>query len=155
MKTHLKKKFQPVKDSIVEAFSSVLEEKPIKVLYDNTRDYLAYHIEVETDAIPEFDIYDAVMGLDMEEVEVSNMKDFLLSLLCNLPLKKVYVTHILCGNEKKFTGSLTTYTEKISLISSIKIIEVKDLPEDVCLFIISDILNADIPNFKFVIKVKV
>ena len=155
MRVDLKKKFQPVKDSLLEAFSFVIQKKPVKILYDSSRDYLAYQIEVETESLPTSDIYAAVMQLDIIEQEVINMKDFLLQLLYKLPPKKVFLTHILCNQEKRFADTFTTFEERSSFLGAVKIVEVGELEEDVCIFIISDVLNADIPNFKFAIKVRI
>lgn len=148
MKVRLKKKFQPFNESLVATFTSILEESPTKILYDAEKDYLTYQINVET----EEDLYEEVMKLHLEEAESENIKEFIFLLLCELPKSNLYLTHILCGSIKKLSNVFGA--SEVTQISSIKISETSKLPEDVAVLILSNTLNADIPNFKSGIKVK-
>lgn len=144
-----------IQGSVVDTFRLLvedLEEAPVKILYDKSKPYLTYVIEVDTDTTESTELYETALNKDIVEVILKGKPPLeLIFEIFNLVHKnKMFVCNILVGNMAKFCKWLKKDVEPC--LFSIKITEVEPLTEDVVIFLASDSLNGRIEDIKFAIK---
>ena len=145
---------KPIQDNVVQTFRVLLEEEaPIKVLYEESRPYLTYQIVVDTDLNESSELYKTAMEKDIFEVplkgELSQVFKLLFEMFHLVNSKGMFISHILVGSIKTFSKWLK---QDVKQIFNIKLTEVDELEEDVVLFIASTRQQAEIEDFRFVVK---
>lgn len=144
-----------IQGSVVNTFRLLvedMEEEPVKILYDKSKSYLTYVIEVDTDITESAELYETALSKDIVEVILKGKPPLeLIFEIFNLVHKnKMFVSDILVGDMVKFCKWLKKDIEPC--LFSIKITEVEPLTEDVVIFLASSSINGRIEDIKFAIK---
>ena len=145
---------KPIQDNVAQTFRVLLEEEAqIKVLYEESRPYLTYQVVVDTDLNESSELYKTAMEKDIFEVplkgELSQVFKLLFEMFHLVNSKGMFISHILVGSIKAFSKWLK---QDVKQIFNIKLTEVDGLEEDVVLFIASTRQQAEIEDFRFVVK---
>lgn len=145
---------KPIQDNVAQTFRTLLEEEaPIKILYEESRPYLTYQVVIDIDGNEGSELYKAAMEKEILEVPLKgeHLKHFqLLFEMFNLINSRgMFISHILTGSIKSFSKWLK---QDVKQVFNIKLIEIEELEEDVVLFIASTRQQAEIEDFRFVVK---
>ena len=152
MNLKVKKKFQPVKESILETFKEVLMEDPSKVLYDKDKDYLTYHVESHDTKIYEQQIWEKVLLLEIKELFTKNLIADFVKLSYEFNKDHLFITHVICGSREEFFKTIFG-SDPCDFFLGAKVYEIGELEKNVFVFVVSSRQNADIPDFKAAIKI--
>lgn len=145
---------KPIQESLLQTFRTLIEEEaPIKVLYEESRPYLTYQVIIDTELNESSEFYKAAMEKDIFEIplkgELSQVFKLLFEMFHLVNSKGMFISHILIGSIKNFSKWLK---QDVKQIFNIKLIEVDELEADVILFIASTRQQAEIEDFRFVVK---
>ncbi len=145
---------KPIQESLLQTFRTLIEEEaPIKVLYEESRPYLTYQVIIDTELNESSELYKAAMEKDIFEIplkgELSQVFKLLFEMFHLVNSKGMFISHILVGSIKNFSKWLK---QDVKQIFNIKLIEVDELEADVILFIASTRQQAEIEDFRFVVK---
>ena len=118
-----------IQGSVVNTFRLLvedMEEEPVKILYDKSKSYLTYVVEVDTDITESAELYETALSKDIVEVILKGKPPLeLIFEIFNLVHKnKMFVSDILVGDMVKFCKWLKKDIEPC--LFSIKVTEVAD-----------------------------
>lgn len=135
-----------------QTFKELFEsEDLVKVLYEVSKPYLTYQVVIEDDLNEASELYKAAMEMDIFEVLFETESFKLLFEMFNLVnIKGMYISHILVGD----LGHLSKWLQKPNTkqVFNLRLIEVDELEKDVILFVASIRQQAEIEDFRFVVK---
>lgn len=143
-----------IKDGLVNTFKTVLEEEPVKILYEESRPYLTYQVVVDTEQNEASELYKAALDREIFEVPLkgdpSQVFKTLFEMFYLVNSKGMFISHILVGD----VSYLSLWLKKSNLdqLFNVRLIEVDELEKDVILFIASTRQIAEVEDFRFIVK---
>lgn len=154
MNLHQLKKFEPFeKKSVVDSFEAILEEAPLKILYDKNKEYLTYLIEVE-DPPNQKSLYERIMELgDIQEVLTDSFTDSYSRISYDLTRSGFNIGLVVMGDLTYLQKLNPYFTDPVSSIFGTKIEVLSELSSDAVLLLVTDKKNPELPDYKAVIKV--
>jgi hypothetical protein len=154
MNLHQLKKFEPLDSkNIVDSFEAVLEESPLKILYDKNKDYLTYLIEVE-DPPNQKSLYERIMELgDIKEVVTESFINSYTKISYDLTKSGYNIGLIVMGDISYLHNLDPYFTQPVQYLFGVKIEVLNDISPDTVLLLVTDKKNPELPDYKAVIKV--
>lgn len=154
MKLNQLKKFEPFeRKSIVDSFEAVLEEAPLKILYDKDKEYLTYLVEVE-DPPNQKSLYERIMELgDIQEVVTNSFVESYSKISYDLTRSGFNIGMVVVGDINYVCRLNDYFTEPVSSIFGVKIEVLPELSPETVLLLVTDKKNPELPDYKAVIKV--
>jgi hypothetical protein len=154
MKLNQLKKFEPFeRKSIVDSFEAVLEEAPLKILYDKDKEYLTYLVEVE-DPPNQKSLYERIMELgDIQEVVTSSFVESYSKISYDLTRSGFNIGMIVVGDINYVCHLNDYFIEPVFSIFGVKIEVLPELSPETVLLLVTDKKNPELPDYKAVIKV--
>lgn len=140
---------------LLETFTELLPDST-KILYDKDRPYLTYQVVVDDDNNEATEVYKAALSLEKEPVEVQlkgNREQILATIFDIFYLvnqKTLFVSHILVHSIDDL-GALIKKSAP-NMILNTKVLECDDLAKDIIVFIASVNKQAEIEDFRLLIK---
>lgn len=124
-----------------------------KVLYDKDKPYIIYQEIVDDDLSEASELYKATLNLEATPVEVlikkKDFEEIIFDIFCAINDKGWFISHILVKELKQLEDFLE---RKLKTCLNIKIQEVDELEDGLILFIASSQKQAEIVDFKLVVK---
>lgn len=154
MKLNQLKKFEPFeRKSIVDSFEAVLEEAPLKILYDKDKEYLTYLVEVE-DPPNQKSLYERIMELgDIQEVVTNSFVESYSKISYDLTRSGFNIGMVVVGDINYVCRLHDYFIEPVSSIFGVKIEVLPELSPETVLLLVTDKKNPELPDYKAVIKV--
>lgn len=154
MKLNQLKKFEPFeRKSIVDSFEAVLEEAPLKILYDKDKEYLTYLVEVE-DPPNQKSLYERIMELgDIQEVVTNSFVESYSKISYDLTRSGFNIGMVVVGDINYVCRLNDYFIEPVSSIFGVKIEVLPELSPETVLLLVTDKKNPELPDYKAVIKV--
>jgi len=154
MKLNQLKKFEPFeRKSIVDSFEAVLEEAPLKILYDKDKEYLTYLVEVE-DPPNQKSLYERIMELgDIQEVVTNSFVESYSKISYDLTRSGFNIGMIVVGDINYVCRLNDYFVEPVFSIFGVKIEVLPELSPETVLLLVTDKKNPELPDYKAVIKV--
>jgi len=154
MKLNQLKKFEPFeRKSIVDSFEAVLEEAPLKILYDKDKEYLTYLVEVE-DPPNQKSLYERIMELgDIQEVVTNSFVESYSKISYDLTRSGFNIGMVVVGDINYVCRLNDYFVEPVFSIFGVKIEVLPELSPETVLLLVTDKKNPELPDYKAVIKV--